>query len=125
MDYRNFFKIFSIGAIGYCTLEKIWRGYTHWSMAITGGFCFTLLNRLFSKIDNNTTTKKCICGGIVITATEFIAGVIFNLLLKLNVWDYSDKKFNIAGQICPFYTLLWCILCHPVTRLCHYINKSA
>lgn len=24
-----------------------------------------------------------------------------------NVWDYSDQPFNLLGQICLSYTLLW------------------
>lgn len=125
MNYRNFFKIFSIGAIGYSIIELLWRGYTHWSMSVTGGFCFNFLYKIFSKMDNKKCkVKKCICGSIIITASEFISGILFNKILKYNVWDYSDKKLNILGQICPLFSILWCLLCYPVTLLCDYINKN-
>lgn len=125
MNYRYFFKIFSIGAIGYSIIEILWRGYTHWSMAITGGFCFSALYRFYTKVCKKTSRiKKCFCGGIIITATEFIAGIFFNKFLKLNVWDYSKNRFNISGQICLLYSVLWCILCYPVTFLCKAINKT-
>ncbi len=125
MNYRYFFKIFSIGALGYSIIEILWRGYTHWSMALTGGFCFTALYRFYSKICKTTSKiKKCLCGGIIITATEFISGIIFNKLLKLDVWDYSNNKFNIAGLICPLFSFFWCIMCHPVAYLCKVINKN-
>ena len=98
MNYRNFFKLFSIGAVGYSMLEVIWRGYTHWSMSLTGGFCFATLFKLYNKMNTKACMiKKCICGSIVITASEFLAGIIFNIILKFNVWDYSNKKLNIAG----------------------------
>lgn len=125
MNYRNFFKLFSIGAIGYSILEIIWRGYTHWSMAITGGFCFTFLCRLYRIMSQfSSIIKKCICGSIVITATEFISGLIFNKCLKLKVWNYSRHKFNIIGQICPFFSFLWFVLCLFIIPLCSFLNKK-
>ena len=27
----------------------------------------------------------------------------------------ADEKFNILGQICPLYTLLWCAVCVPIS----------
>lgn len=76
-------------------------------------------------MENSTEIiKKCICGSIVITASEFISGIIFNKIFKLDVWDYSKNKLNIAGQICPLFSFFWCILCLPVTLLCNYINKT-
>ena len=125
MNYRNFFKIFSVGAIGYSFIEIVWRRYTHWSMALTGGFCFSALFNLYSKMSNKVSLKnKCICGSIIITASEFISGVLFNKILKYNIWDYSNKKLNIAGQICPTFSFYWLILCLPVTQICDYINKN-
>lgn len=125
MNYRYFFKIFSIGAIGYSIIEILWRGYTHWSMALTGGFCFSALYRFYTKISKKTSTlKKCVCGGIIITATEFVSGIIFNKILKLNVWDYSKNRLNISGQICPLYSLLWCLLSCPIVCLCKALNKT-
>ena len=29
--------LFLVGAGGYCLLELLWRGRTHWTMALTGG----------------------------------------------------------------------------------------
>lgn len=124
MNYRNFFKIFSIGSIGYSLLEIIWRGYTHWSMSITGGITLYILDFFFSRKKRKSYLTKCIGGGIIITAVEFIAGIIFNRILKLNVWNYSNNKFNIAGQICLKYFLLWCLLCHPVSLLCDFMRKT-
>ena len=36
-----------------------------------------------------------------------LLGVIFNLWLKMDVWDYSYMPFHILGQICPMFTLMW------------------
>ena len=44
---------------------------------------------------------------VIITIIEFISGIILNLLLNLHVWDYSNMPFNILGQICLPFTILW------------------
>jgi hypothetical protein len=46
-------------------------------------------------------------GGLCITLLELVAGLIINVWLKLDVWDYSDAPLNILGQITPLYTLYW------------------
>ncbi len=50
-------------------------------------------------------------GAVIITAYEFFVGIIVNLRLGWNVWDYSSVPGNILGQICPTFTLLWFLLC--------------
>lgn len=45
-----------------------------------------------------------------ITMIEFISGLILNVWLGLNMWDYSNMPGNILGQICPQFTLLWFFL---------------
>ena len=43
-------------------------------------------------------------GGVLVTALEFITGLIVNVWLGLNVWDYSNLPLNLMGQIClPFF----------------------
>lgn len=41
------------------------------------------------------------------TAIEYITGLIFIKGLKVKLWDYSDRKGNIQGIICPLFTLFW------------------
>ena len=55
--------------------------------------------------------KKCLLGAIIITAVEFIFGLIFNLTLNMNVWNYENVPFNLLGQICLPYSILWFGLC--------------
>ena len=52
---------------------------------------------------------------------EFVSGCLFNLRMKLDVWDYSDMPFNIKGQVCLLYTVLWgglSLIAIPVYRYC-------
>ena len=50
------------------------------------------------------------CAGLV-TAVEFVAGLVLNLWLGLDIWDYSHLPFNLMGQICPQFAALWWGLC--------------
>ena len=47
------------------------------------------------------------CG---ITVIELTTGLILNVWLGLNVWDYSNMPGNFLGQICPQFTVLWFFL---------------
>ena len=117
--------LFSIGGVGYALLEILWRRKTHWTMAVTGGVAFVSLYNFFKKHSEMKMLKKCISGSVIITGIEFCCGCIVNLKYKLNVWDYSNCRFNLKGQICPFYSILWAFLCVPVSRLCELISKRS
>ena len=48
--------------------------------------------------------------GVGMTLIEFIAGLIFIKGLKIKLWDYSDRKGNIMGIICPSFSLIWLVV---------------
>ena len=45
--------------------------------------------------------------GVGMTLIEFIAGLIFIKGFGIKLWDYSDRKGNIMGIICPIFSLAW------------------
>ena len=45
--------------------------------------------------------------GVGMTLVEFIAGLIFIKGMGIKLWDYSDRKGNIMGIICPIFSLAW------------------
>ena len=45
--------------------------------------------------------------GVGMTVIEFIAGLIFIKGFKVRLWDYSDRKGNVMGIICPSFSLIW------------------
>ena len=98
----------TIGGLIYVLLELIWRGYSHWTMFLLGGTCFVLLGLINEILDWDTPlTLQMLIGCAVITVLEFITGCVVNLWLGWNVWDYSDIKFNILGQISLFSSIGW------------------
>lgn len=112
-----------IGGLLYILSELSFRGHTHWTMIIVGGICGYCVGEL----DDILTWKmpfvlQCIFGGIVITLVEFISGCIINLWLDWKVWDYSQMPFNVLGQICLPFTVLWIIVCMIWIPIYDFIN---
>lgn len=48
--------------------------------------------------------------GLLMTLIEYIAGLIFIKGMHIKLWDYSNKKGNIQGIICPQFTVIWILL---------------
>lgn len=102
--------VFSIGAIGYGLIEILWRGRTHWSMLCAGGLSFLGLSKISNSLKNSSLLIKALAGCGFITTVEYIFGIIFNVILKRKVWDYSKMPLNISGQVCALYSFFWLIL---------------
>ena len=122
IHFLKYLLLFSVGGFGYYFLEIIYRGFSHFSMALCGGFCLCVLYKIFEKLPNVNLVLKCALGSLVITAAEFFCGCIVNLLLHLNVWDYSHLPLNLLGQICLPFSLIWFFLCFPVSYLCYILR---
>ena len=104
------FFMFPIGALGYGIIEILWRGYTHFSMLLAGGICFIGFAKIGEKFKNLSLFTKACLGSIFVTFIELVFGIIFNIILKKNVWDYSKLPFNFKGQICLLYSIFWVAL---------------
>lgn len=50
---------------------------------------------------------KILLIGVMMTLTEFFAGLIFIRGMKIRLWDYSGRKGNVMGIICPAFSLIW------------------
>lgn len=116
--------LFLVGGTIYFLLEILSRGFSHISMFICGGLCFVLIGLL------NTSTRfriplllQMAISSIIITIAELITGLIVNVWLKLDVWDYSKLPFNFLGQICILYTILWFFLSFPAIYLNNLLRK--
>ncbi len=48
--------------------------------------------------------------GAMMTAIEYIAGLIFIKGMKIKLWDYSNQWGNIQGIICPLFSFLWLLV---------------
>lgn len=115
--------MFLMGCFVYSLIEIVFRGYTHWTMALTGGVVGAVLYVLHAASPPKTLFLQCLSGALLITAIEFIVGVWDNLVMGWNVWDYSAMPFNLYGQICLPFTMLWFLLCIPAYGICHLVRK--
>ena len=116
--------VFLTGCFIYSLMEISARGFTHWTMTLTGGIILTILYEMFTGLRSVPFWQKCILGCLIITSVEFTVGVIVNIILGWNVWNYSDMPFNILGQICLPFTVLWFFLCIPAGFVCGIIRKK-
>ena len=101
-----------IGGFIYTICEMVYRTYSHWSMFIVGGLCLIIVGLLNEGIlpSNLGLIPQSLIGAVAITCVEFVCGLIVNVWLNLNVWDYSDLPLNIMGQVCLPFTFIWIVL---------------
>ncbi len=104
--------LFLIGGRLYTWIELLWRGRTHWTMFLLGGLCFVIMGLLneYKFVWQQSLLVQSVTSAIVITVLEFITGCVVNLWLGWQVWDYSHLPFNLMGQICLYFFLLWVLL---------------
>ena len=121
--FKEYAAVCTVGSVGYSAIEVLWRGFTHWTMALTGGVGFLLLYLTDLRMTGRSMLQKCAAGSLVLTAVEFVAGCIINRGCRLGVWDYSRRKGNLLGQICPLYSAFWFLLCIPVLPLSRALRE--
>lgn len=115
--------LFLVGGIAYITIELLYRGHSHWTMFLLGGLCFILIGGINNYISwDMLLWKQMLLGSVIITLLEFVCGCIVNLLLHWNVWDYRNLPFNILGQICLPFSILWFFISFVAIIIDDYIR---
>ena len=92
--------VFLIAAGGstYYLIEIWFRGFSHWTM-----FVLHWSEPMWIQI---------IRAVLFLTSLEFMTGIICNKWLKIGIWDYRDQPFQLCGQIClPFMVMFSGLLC--------------
>ena len=109
--FLKYLILFTIGGGTYFFIELFYRGYSHWTMFILGGLCFVIIGLLNEKLSWKTPfISQSLIGGGIITVLEYITGMIVNVGLGWNIWDYSNLLFNIHGQVCLLFTGIWILI---------------
>ncbi|MBQ8011703.1 MAG: hypothetical protein IJ265_09125, partial [Oscillospiraceae bacterium] len=105
-------------------IEITARGYTHWTMALTGGVILTLLYQLFTGAPERLPVPvQYLLGAVIITSAELLVGLLVNVRMQWDVWDYSDLPLNFRGQICLLYSTFWFFLCIPARIICLKLDR--
>lgn len=111
--FNKLLLLFGTGGTLYYVIEYFYKtfishGNTHWSMFLLGGICFIIIGALNEIIPwEMSLINQGLIGAGVITSLEFIFGVVLNIILKLDVWDYSSLPLNILGQVCLPFSIAW------------------
>lgn len=61
---------------------------------------------------------------IVLTAWEYLVGVLLEKIFHTKYWDYSDQKFNLQGRICLTNSICWGVLGVVFVKYIHPFVKS-
>lgn len=110
----------------YCMIEILFRGWSHWSMFVLTGF----LGVFCVDSINNTLSFDCdyivqiIISTILCTIGEGISGIILNVWLQLNVWDYSKMAFGtfFFGQCNVLFCFAWMLIISIIIFYCDAYN---
>lgn len=120
--------LFLIGGGIYISIEIVYRYImnrpdTHWSMFILGGLVFILIGAINEYIAWEIPFWiQDFIGTSIVLILEFIFGCVLNLWLNLEVWDYTNMPFNVLGQICLPFALIWCVLVAVAIVLDDYLR---
>ena len=114
-----FCVLIPLGGVMYVLLEYLWRGRSHLSMFLLGGVCFYLVGGINELCPLGLFWQSFLGAGII-TVLEFACGLVVNVALGLNVWDYKDLPLNCKGQVCLPYFLLWI----PVSALAIFADDA-
>ena len=52
--------------------------------------------------------NRCV---VFVVSGEFITGIIVNKIMHWNVWDYTGMPFQLMGQICLPFAVIFSGLC--------------
>ena len=110
----------------YCMIEILFRGWSHWSMFVLTGF----LGVFCVDSINNTLSFDCdyiaqiLISTILCTIGEGISGIILNIWLQLNVWDYSKMTFGtfFFGQCNVLFCFAWMLIISIIIFYCDAYN---
>jgi len=99
------------GGFLYYVCELLYRQHSHPLMFAVGGLCFVTLGCINRVLPwEMSFAVQCAVGGFAITAIEFISGLIFNVWLGLDIWDYSHLPLNVMGQVCVYFLFVWFVM---------------
>lgn len=136
MDYTlfNLFAYFMFYSIAGWVLESVYRSFCEKGFVNTGflngPFCpiygiGTIIMLLFLKDFQKNVILLFIISFLMLSAWEYVVGVLLEKIFKTRYWDYSDHKINIKGRVCLFNSVCWGIIGVLFIKYIHpFIEKN-
>jgi len=98
-------------------IEGLWRipsngGWVSIFMLPVYGLCFFLIGNInqIPAFYRMSMRLQTLIGAAIVLFVELLSGIILNLWLGLNIWDYSSLPANVLGQISLLFGVLWLLL---------------
>ncbi len=132
MDWSFCDKVFYIGLVAgilgvaiegvFCVMK-----YHRWESHVTTvwgwynivyGLGATVLYALSVKLNIPSLFWKIVVMTVIVTAVELGAGLVLKHWLGMKAWDYSNRPLNVAGLICPLFSLGWAAMSLGVCLVC-------
>ena len=120
MYYLNSFFVYSIiGFIIESCLYKImsvdnYSGFMNGPITPVYGFGVLIILVVYNYLVDKYIKNKFIKGlflflicTILLTILEFIGGYILDNVFNIELWDYTNKKYNIGKYICLEVSIVW------------------
>lgn len=104
--------LFVVFGLIYYGIE-LWvrNGQSHIAMIAVGGICGVVVGLINEDFDYDMPLLwQMFIGAFCITVIEFVSGLILNVWLGLDIWNYSLKPFNILGIVCFENSIYWYFL---------------
>ena len=57
-----------------------------------------------------------IFSALLTSALELVTGFVLDKLFNRKWWDYSNRRFNLGGYICPLFSVLWGAACVAIIK---------
>lgn len=103
--------LFTVFGLIYYGIEIWARGYSHIAMIAVGGICGVIVGLINEDFDfDMPLLLQMFIGAFCITVIEFVSGLILNVWLGLDIWNYSLKPFNLLGIVCLENSVYWYFL---------------
>ena len=115
--------LLAMGGTLYYLLEILMRGWSHWTMAVCGGLCLLFIYYVNCRFTHLSLLLRAILSTVIITAVELTAGCLLNIGLGLAIWNYSQHRFNLLGQISLYASARWLLLSIPVCIGCRWVER--
>lgn len=122
-DLLFYFAIYSFagwcGEVVFATVRHgkfVNRGMLHGAYCPIYGFGLIIVIICLTPI-KDSWLLLFVGSAVLTTVLEFITGFVLDKLFGRRWWDYSDKKFNIGGYICPQFTVVWGLACLLIMKV--------
>lgn len=109
--YYYIMKYYILFCVGFCTysvIEVLFRGYTYFTMGVTGAIAFITIDKINNKISwDLDIILQGFIGSIIVTLLELIIGIYCIYKNIPPMWDYSSMPLNYKGVICVPFSIIW------------------